>query len=147
MTIWDKRFMELAELVGTWTNCARPERRIGAVVTRGEQVLGIGYNKVPSMLKSCIDKGVCYRKQNNIESGTHQELCYSICAEQNAITDALQHYRDLNGATIYISHTPCAICARWIIEVGITRIVYHTPYTDKFALELLKEAGIILEQI
>ncbi len=147
MTVWDKRFIELATLVGSWTNCARPERRIGAVVARGDEILGMGYNKVPSPLKSCLDKGVCYRKENGIESGTHQELCYSICAEQNAITEALRHYGDLTGATIYISHTPCAICARWIIEVGIKRIVYHTPYTDKFALNLLKEAGIVLEQV
>ena len=147
MNIWDKRFMQLAELIGTWTNCVRPERQIGAVVARGEDVLGMGYNKVPTPLQSCTDKGVCYRKQHNVESGTHQELCYSICAEQNAISQALKEHCDLSGATIYISHTPCAICARWIISVGIKRIVYHTPYTDKFALQLLKEAGVQLEQL
>lgn len=146
MNIWDKRFMDLAVMLGTWTNCARPDRKIGAVIARDEEILGMGYNKVPKPLKSCIEKGVCYRKANNIESGTHQELCYSICAEQNAVLQALKEGRDMHGATIYISHTPCGVCARWIIDAGITRVVYRSPYTDEFSIQMLKEAGVKLEQ-
>ncbi|MBQ7977717.1 MAG: cytidine/deoxycytidylate deaminase family protein [Clostridia bacterium] len=146
MKIWDKRFMEMAMLVGTWSDCIRPERKIGAVVANGENLLGVGYNKVPGNMKSCIERGECIRKKNNIESGTHQEFCYTICAEQNAIKQALMNQSDLNGATIYVSHTPCAICARWIISTGIKRVVYHSPYTDSFSLQLLKEAGVKLEK-
>lgn len=147
MNIWDKKFMDLAEYVGKWSDCLRPERQMGAVVAKGDRVLGIGYNKVPGEIKSCRERGVCIRVAEGIESGTRQEYCYTICAEQNAIMQALETHSDLKDATIYTSHTPCAICARWIISAGITRIVYRTPYTDKFSLKLLDEAGVKLEQL
>lgn len=146
MNIWDKRFMDLAVMIGTWTNCVRLDRQIGAVVARDDKILGMGYNKVPSPLQSCVERGECIRKKANVESGTRQEFCYSICAEQNAILQALKEGHDMKGATIYISHTPCGVCARWIIDVGIKRVVYRTPYTDKFSLEMLKEGGVKLEQ-
>ena len=147
MNIWDKRFMDLAIMVGSWTDCVRPERQIGAVVAKGNTLLGVGYNKVPAPLKSCIERGECIRQKDKIESGTHQEYCYTVCAEQIAIMQALKNHPDLKDATIYTTHTPCAICARWIINAGITRIVYRTQYTDKFSFKLLKEAGIKLEQL
>lgn len=147
LDIWDKRFMELAEMVGSWTNCVREDRKIGAVVVKDNNVLGMGFNGVPKGIPSCQETGECIRKKLNIKSGNNLEICYSICAEQNAIIQAYKNHNDLNGATIYVTHTPCALCARWIINAGIKRIVYKEAYTDKFSIELLKTAGITLEKI
>ncbi len=145
--IWDDRFMQMADLISNWSDCIREERKIGAVIASGKNLISIGFNATPDGVKSCAERGECIRRKNNIESGTRQEICYTLCAEQNAILDALSSGKDLSKATIYITHTPCAICARCIIKSGIKRIVYHTEYTDKFSLQLLKEAGIKLEKI
>ena len=145
--IWDERFMQMAEFVSNWSDCIREERKIGAVVASGKNLISIGFNSAPEGIKTCAERGECIRKQFQIESGTRQEICYTLCAEQNAIFDAVKSGRDLSNATIYITHTPCAICARWIIKSGIKRIVYHAEYTDKFSLQLLTEAGIKLDKI
>ena len=67
-------------------------------------------------------------------------------AEQNAIIQAAKLGVSVDGATLYCTHQPCTICTKMIINSGISRIVYKYPYPDKFAQELLEEAGIECEQ-
>ena len=74
------------------------------------------------------------------------ELCMALHAEQNAIVQAAKMGASVDGATIYVTHQPCSICTKFIINAGIKRIVYKEPYPDEFALELIKEAGIEIEQ-
>ncbi len=137
----DKQFMELAIKAGMQTNCPRPDRRVGAVIVKNNVVLSQGCNSIAKRLEGICDK-CCYRKDNNIPSGTCMERCYSLCAEQNAIYNALRSGADLNGATIYTTLSPCAICARWIIFVGITKVVYLNTYNDSFSENMLKYAGV-----
>lgn len=139
---WDKRFMDVAKLIATWSSCIRENRQIGAVIVRENRIIATGYNGSPSGVKSCLERGECLRDKLNIESGTKQEICYSVHAEQNAIAQAARMGHAVNGGTIYITHSPCSICSRIIINSGIKRIVYAENYPDKFSLDLLKEAGI-----
>ncbi|MEL7602308.1 MAG: deaminase, partial [Bacillota bacterium] len=81
----------------------------------------------------------------NIPSGTRQELCYAIHAEQNAIIQAAKLGVSIDGATLYCTHQPCVICAKMIINAGIVRVVYAEGYPDDFSVELLNQAGVILE--
>lgn len=143
---WDKRFIEMAELVGTWSSCYKSNRKVGAVIVRDKRIIATGYNGAPKGIKSCVERGECMRVKNNIASGTRQELCYAIHAEQNAIVQAAKMGASVDGATIYVTHQPCSICTKFIINAGIKRIVYKEPYPDEFALELIKEAGIEIEQ-
>lgn len=147
MDKWDYRFMEMAELVSTWTSCARKGRAVGAVIVRNKRILTTGYNGAPSGIVNCRDKGYCLRDQLGIPSGTQQEKCYAVHAEQNAIIQAAKFGVSVEGATLYCTHQPCAICTKIIINSGITRIVYKHPYPDDFALALIKEAGIKLERM
>ena len=144
---WDKRFMQVAELVGSWTSCIRPNRAVGAVIVRNNRILATGYNGAPAGVKSCKERGVCLRNQLGIESGTRQEMCYAVHAEQNAIAQAAKMGHSLEGTTIYITHSPCSICTRLIINAGITRVVFKQNYPDEFSLSLLKEADIKFEQL
>ena len=82
------------------------------------------------------------RDKLGIESGTRAELCYSVHAEQNAILQAAKLGINIEGATIYITHQPCSMCTRIILNSGIKRIVYDKPYPDQFALDLLSQSGI-----
>jgi dCMP deaminase len=146
MDKWDKRFMDMAHLVATWSSCYQNNRKIGAVIVRDKRILTTGYNGAPSNVVSCVEKKECLRRKLNIPSGTCQELCYAVHAEQNAIIQAARIGVSLNGATLYCTHQPCVICAKMIINSGINRIVYKEGYPDDFAMQLFVEAGVTVEQ-
>ncbi len=141
---WDKRFMELAESVASWSSCVRAGRHVGAVIVKNKRILTTGYNGAPSGIKSCKERGFCLRDKLGIASGTRAEMCYAIHAEQNAVIQAAKMGVSVEGATIYVTHQPCSVCTRILINAGISRIVYKQEYPDKFSLELLEESGIEL---
>ena len=82
---WDKRFIELARTVGNWSSCYQSNRKIGAVIVRDRRILTTGYNGAPAGVPSCVERGECLRRNLGIASGTRQELCYALHAEQNAL--------------------------------------------------------------
>jgi len=145
MDKWDKRFIELAETIGTWSSCYKEDRHVGAVIVRNKRILTTGYNGAPAGIKSCKEKGECLRIKLGIQSGTRHELCYAIHAEQNAIIQAAKMGISIEGATLYCTHYPCAICAKMIVNSGIARLVYKYPYPDDFSKTLLEEGGISVE--
>ena len=146
MDKWDKRFMELAETVAGWSSCFQENRHIGAVIVRDKRILTTGYNGAPAGVKSCVERGECLRRKKNIASGTMQEVCYAVHAEQNAIIQAAKLGVSLEGATLYCTHQPCVICARMIINSGVKKVYYKHGYPDAFALELFAEAGVEIER-
>ena len=141
MDKWDKRFMQMAELVADWSSCYQPNRHVGAVIVRDKRIITTGYNGAGSGIKSCVERGECLRRNLNIASGTRQEICYAIHAEQNAIVQAAKLGISVQGATLYCTHQPCVICAKLIINSGIKRVIYKHGYPDEFALQMFAEAG------
>lgn len=139
---WDVRFMEIANNVSTWSSCVRNGRHVGAVIVKNNRILTTGYNGAPAGVKSCKERGYCLRDKLNIPSGTRAETCYAIHAEQNAVIQAAKMGISVEGATIYVTHQPCSVCTRILINSGIKRIVYQHEYPDQFSLDLLNEAGI-----
>ena len=97
-------------------------------------------------IKTCVERGECLRKKQGIASGTMQELCYAIHAEQNAIIQAAKLGISIQDATLYCTHQPCVICAKMIVNAGISRVVYREGYPDEFAREMLEEGGVSLER-
>lgn len=142
MDKWDVRFMQMARLVASWSSCYQENRQVGAVIVKDKRILTTGYNGAPSGLVSCKDKGECLRKKLNIASGTRQEICYAVHAEQNAIVQAAKMGISVNGATIYVTHQPCSICTKIIINSGIKKVIYREGYPDDFSLQLFAEAGV-----
>jgi dCMP deaminase len=141
---WDEYFMAIAEQVGGRSTCLR--RSIGAVLVKDKRILATGYNGVPSGLAHCEDVG-CIRDQRGIPSGTQHELCRGIHAEQNAVIQAAKHGTAIAGSTVYTTHHPCVLCAKILINAGITGIVYREAYPDALSVELLKEAGVTMRRI
>lgn len=146
MDKWDMRFMEVARLVSTWASCYKPDRKIGAVIVKEKRILTTGYNGAPAGVKTCVERGECMRMKNGVPSGTHHELCYAIHAEQNAIIQAAKLGVSIEDATLYCTHQPCVICAKMIVNSGITRVVYEQGYPDDFSLEIFKESGVCIER-
>ena len=142
---WDRRFMEVAKLVGTWCTCHR--HNVGAVIVKNKRIVATGYNGAPSGVENCLERGYCMRDKLKIESGTKAELCYAVHAEQNAIVQAAKLGISVDGATMYVTHQPCSMCTRIIINSGIKRIVYGLEYPDEFSRNILNEAGIELRYL
>ncbi len=143
---WDARFMELCKSISNWSSCYQTGRKIGAIIVKNKRILTTGYNGAPSGLTSCMERGECLRRNLGIPSGTRQEICYAIHAEQNAIIQAAKLGVSIDGATLYCTHQPCVICAKMIINAGINRVVYAEGYPDAFSVDLLNQAGVRLQR-
>lgn len=142
---WDEYFMEMAELTAKRSTCMR--RQVGATIVKDKHILATGYNGAPRGMPHCEDKGGCLREQLNIPSGERHELCRALHAEQNAIIQAATSGQNIEGATIYITHHPCIICAKMIINAGIDRIVIKSGYPDELSVSMLEEANIKIERM
>jgi dCMP deaminase len=137
---WDEYFMEITDVVAKRSNCV--SRKVGAVITVDNQIVSTGYNGAPKGLHHCVDAGGCLRRLNNIQSGTRQEVCRAVHAEQNAIISAAVKGVSIKGGTLYINTYPCSICTRMIINAEIKRIVYNSDYSDELSKEMLEESKI-----
>ena len=144
MDKWDARFMEMAKVVSGWSSCYKQNRQVGAVVVRDKRILTTGYNGASSGIASCKERGECLREKMGIPSGTRQEMCYAVHAEQNAIIQAAKLGLSLEGATLYGTPQTCSLCSRMIINSGSKRVVYDAGYPDDFSLELFRESGVEL---
>ncbi len=142
---WDEYFMEMAELTAKRSTCMR--RQVGAVIVKDRHAIATGYNGAPRGIMHCEERGGCLRQQLNVPSGQRHELCMALHAEQNAIIQAAAMGHGIEGGTIYITHQPCAICAKMIINAGITRIVIREGYPDELAASILDEAGLTVEKL
>lgn len=141
---WDTYFLDIVDLVSRRSTCLR--RAVGAGLVRDRRILATGYNGAPSKLQHCLDIG-CLREQLNVPSGERHELCRGLHAEQNAIIQAALHGVSTKNSTLYCTNHPCVICAKMIINAGITRIVIRDGYSDRLAAVMLREAGISVEQL
>lgn len=136
---WDQYFMKLAWLVAERSTCVR--HHVGAVIVRDKRILTTGYNGAASGTKDCLELG-CLRNQMNIPSGTRHEICRAIHAEQNAIIQAGTHGINIQGGTLYCTHSPCILCAKMIANAKIKRVVMSIEYPDESFKTLFNEIGI-----
>ena len=141
---WDEYFLELADLVASRSTCIR--RQVGAVLVRNERIISTGYNGAPRGLGHCLDLG-CLRESMGIPSGQRYELCRGVHAEQNAIINAAYYGVATQGGILYCTHQPCIICARMIINAGVTQVVHRGDFSDDLAVQFMQEAGIKLVEL
>jgi dCMP deaminase len=132
--------MEMAEITAKRSTCLR--RQVGAVIVQDRHVMAAGYNGAPKGLKHCEERGGCLREKMGVPSGERHELCLALHAEQNAIVQAAALGQSIDGATMYITHQPCVICAKMIINAGIKKIIVKEGYPDRLAVDILAEAGL-----
>jgi dCMP deaminase len=135
----DEYFLKIASVVAERSTCRR--HHIGAVAVGDKHILATGYNGAPSGFKDCLELG-CLRDELGIPSGTRQEICRGIHAEQNVIIQATLHGVSLEGSTIYATHTPCNQCAKMLVNAKIRQYVSFGRYDDNSFIELFREAGI-----
>lgn len=140
---WEEYFLGLARQVARRSTCMR--RQIGAIAVREKRILATGYNGAPAGLDHCRETG-CLREKIGVPSGERHELCRATHAEQNVICQAARFGTPLAGAGLYIAGgTPCLMCAKMLINVGIVWIITDMEYPDALAMSFLKQAGIMVE--
>ncbi|MGQ9732217.1 MAG: deoxycytidylate deaminase [Candidatus Zipacnadales bacterium] len=137
---WDEYFQEIAQVVAKRSTCLR--RQVGAILVRDRRILTTGYNGAPQGLPHCAELGGCYREQIGVPSGQRHELCRGLHAEQNAIIQAAVHGIQVTGSMLYVTISPCALCAKMLINAGVIRVVYRGDYPDELAMQLFNEAGM-----
>ena len=125
---FDQRYLEMARIWAQNSYCQR--RQVGALVVKNGMIISDGYNGTPSGFEN-----VC-EDDNNVTKP------YVLHAEANAITKLARSNNNSDGATIYITASPCIECAKLIIQAGIKRVVYGEKYRLTDGIELLRRAGV-----
>ena len=129
----DCRYVRMARIWAENSYCQR--RQVGALVVKDKAIISDGYNGTPAGFEN-----VC-EDENNVTKP------YVLHAEANAITKLARSHNSSDGATLYITASPCIECAKLIIQSGIRRVVYSEKYRLEDGLNLLKRAGIEVEYI
>ena len=133
-------YLDIAETVLERATCLR--RVYGAIIVKNDEIISTGYNGAPRGRANCVDLGYCSREAMQVPRGERYELCRSVHAEANAITKIARSNNSSDGATMYVTASPCIECAKLIIQAGIKRVVYSEHYRLEDGIELLKRAGV-----
>ena len=141
---WTEYFMSIASVVASRSTCLR--RQVGAVIVRGRHIVSTGYNGAPRGVRHCTVVG-CLREELGVPSGERHEICRGSHAEINAIVQAAATGSSTEGTELYCTHEPCSFCTKAIINAGIRRIIFVSPYPDPLARTLREEAGVEVEQV
>ena len=136
---WDSFYMGFARQAARRSNCMKSP--VGAVVVKDNHIISCGYNGTPVGLRNCIEGG-CSRCNDNSGQGKHLDKCYCVHAEVNSILYAGR--KQCQGGTLYATMKPCLNCAKTLVQVGISRIVYLEDYNDADSTSLLCAVGVEL---
>ncbi len=132
MEKFDHSYLEMAEIWAQNSYCKR--RKVGALLVKDRMIISDGYNGTPSGFENiCEEDGVTKP--------------YVLHAEANAITKVAKSGNSSEGATLYVTASPCLECSKLIIQSGIKRVVYRDEYRLTDGIDLLRRAGIKVEKV
>jgi dCMP deaminase len=120
----DSVYINIAKEIGTLSYCERA--KVGAVIVKDGNLISFGYNGTPASMDNCCENGDI-------------TLSHVIHAECNAILKAAKSGYAVDGATLYLTLSPCKECAKLILQSGINRVVYDKEYRDAAGIEFLKQ--------
>ena len=125
---YDKAYLKMALEWGELSYCKR--RKVGALIVKDKMIISDGYNGTPTGFENICEDDEGYTKW------------YVLHAEANAIAKVSSSTQSTNGATLYITLSPCKECSKLIFQSGIKRVVYNKKYKDTSGLEFLEKAGV-----
>ena len=131
--ILDRRYLRMAAIWAENSYCQR--RKVGAIIVKDQMIISDGYNGTQSGFENVCED----------ESGATKP--YVLHAEANAITKVARSNNSSDGATLYVTSSPCMECAKLIIQAGVKRVVYNEQYRLTDGIDLLRRAGIECIQI
>ena len=128
---YDRAYLTMAKTWGNLSYCER--KKVGALIVKDRMIISDGYNGTPSGFEN-----VC-------EDEDHYTKWYVLHAEANAILKVASSTQSCQGATLYITLSPCKECSKLIHQSGIKRVVYSIPYRDLSGVDFLQKAGVVVE--
>ena len=130
---YDKAYLKIAKEWSQLSYCER--KKVGAIIVRDRMIISDGYNGTPTGFENCCedDEGITN--------------WYVLHAEANAILKVARSTQTCDGATLYITLSPCKECSKLIHQSGIKRVVYQNGYRDTSGIDFLVKAGVIVDQI
>ena len=128
MEKFDHSYIEMASVWARNSYCKR--RQVGALLVKDRMIISDGYNGTPSGFENICED------ENNVSKP------YVLHAEANALTKVARSNNSSDGATLYVTASPCLECSKLIIQSGIKRVVYGEKYRLMDGVELIKRAGI-----
>jgi dCMP deaminase len=129
----DYLYMRMARTWAENSYCTR--RKVGALLVKNQMIISDGYNGTPSGF------------ENTCEDEHNVSKPYVLHAEANAITKVARSHNSSEGATLYVTASPCMECSKLIIQAGIKRVVYGECYRIMDGIDLLKRAGIVVDYL
>ncbi|MFT5819750.1 MAG: dCMP deaminase [Crocinitomix sp.] len=130
---YDKAYLRMAREWAKLSHCNR--KQVGSLIVKNNTIISDGYNGTPSgFTNACEDD----------DGNTHW---YVLHAEANALLKVVRSSQNAEGATLYITLSPCKECSKLVIQAGIKRVVYLNEYKDVSGIEFLKEFGIEINHI
>ena len=130
---YDSAYLKMALEWAKLSYCKR--KQVGALIVKDKMIISDGYNGAPTGFDNCC------------EDENEKTHWYVLHAEANAMMKVAKSTHNSNGATLYITLSPCKECSKLILQAGIKRVVFIDIYKDDSGLDFLKEAGIELTQI
>lgn len=130
---YDKAYLRIAREWGQLSYCKR--KKVGAIIVKDRMIISDGYNGTPSGFENCCEDNEGLTKW------------YVLHAEANAILKVARSTQSCEGATLYITMSPCKDCSKLIHQAGITRVVYLEGYKDNSGIEFLEKAGVEVAHI
>lgn len=130
---FDRRYLEMAQVWAKNSYCIR--RQVGALIVKGRMIISDGFNGTPSGFEN-----ICEDEEGKTKP-------YVLHAEANAITKVAKSNNSSDGATLYVTSSPCVECAKLIIQSGIRRVVYKDEYHKTDGIDLLKRANIEIVKV
>ena len=133
MEKFDSRYIEMAAIWAKNSYCRR--RQVGALLVKDKMIISDGYNGTPAGFENVCED----------ENGVTKP--YVLHAEANAISKIAKSGNNSDGATLYVTASPCIECSKLIIQAGIKRVVYRDEYRLTDGVDLLRKAGIKVEKV
>jgi dCMP deaminase len=130
---YDKAYLRIAKEWSLLSYCHR--KQVGAIIVRDRMIISDGYNGTPSGFENCCED------ENGLTNW------YVLHAEANAILKVARSTQTCDGATLYITLSPCKECSKLIHQAGIKRVVFHMAYRDTSGVDFLLKAGIQVDHI
>ena len=130
---YDRAYLKMALEWGTLSHCER--KKVGALIVKDRMIISDGFNGTPTGFDNYCEDDEGYTKW------------YVLHAEANAILKVANSTNSCEGATLYLTLSPCKECAKLIYQSGIKRLVYIKEYKDNSGLKFLKKAGLQLSQL
>lgn len=125
---YDLAYLNLAKEWSKLSHCDR--KKVGALIVKNGMIISDGYNGSPTGFDNCCED------ENLL---THW---FVIHAEANAILKCARNGHSCDGASLYLTHSPCKDCSKLILQAGIKKLVFLEEYKDLSGLEFLKKGGI-----